>query len=194
MTDVIGAFLRGKEVDSAADEVPEGVDGPSLSLAQQLFEFGEGHLDRIEIRAVGRQEQEASAGAGDEARGGFILMARQVVEDHGVAFAQHRDEDLLDIGEEALGVDRPIEYKGRDQPLAGQAGKEGRRLPVSVRRMAQGTCPDVGPGVTTRHRRRRPGLVKEDEPTAKAGLRAPPLLPALNDVGTILFAGVHGFF
>jgi hypothetical protein len=25
-------------------------------------------------------------------------------------------------------------------------------------------------------------------------LRAPPRLPALSDVGTILFAGVHGFF
>ncbi len=194
MADVVGAFFRSKEVEGSPDEVPEGIDGSGLGLAQQFFEFGEGHLDRIEIRAVGRQEQEARAGGGDEARRRFILMARQVVEDHCVAFAQCRNEDLLDIGEEALGVDRPIKHKRGYQSLAGQAGKKRRRLPMSMRRMAQGTCADVGPGVTTRHRRRRPGLVEEDEPTAKAGLRAPPRLPALSDVGTILFAGVHGFF
>lgn len=194
MTDVVGAFFGGKEAESAADEVPEGIDGSSLGLSQQLLEFGEGHLDRIEIGAVGRQEQEPRTGTGDETRGRFILMARQIVEDHRVAFAQRGDEDLLDIGEEALGVDRPVEHKRRYQPLAGQDGKERRRLPMSMRRMAQGACADIGPGVTTRHRRRRPGLVEEDQPTAKAGLRASPRLSALNDVGAILFAGVHGFF
>lgn len=194
MTDVVGAFFGGKEAQRAADEIPECVDGSCLGLSQQFFELGEGHLDWIEIRTVGRQEQEARAGIGDETPSRLILVARQVVEDHCVAGAQYRNEDLLDVGKEALGVDRAIEHKGRDQSLAGQAGKERRRLPMSVRRMAQGTCADVGPGVTTRHRRRRPGLVEEDEPTAKAGLRAPPRLPALSDVGTILLAGVHGFF
>src|SRR6188508_1386070 len=67
MTDVVGAFFRGEKVEGVADEVPEGIDSSGLSLPQQLFEFGEGHLDRIEIRAVGRQEQEARAGVGDEA-------------------------------------------------------------------------------------------------------------------------------
>src|SRR5207342_164125 len=189
MTDVIGAFLRGKEVDSAADEVPEGVDGPSLSLAQQLFEFGEGHLDRIEIRAVGRQEQEARAGVGDEALRLFVLMARQVVEDHRVTLAQNGDEDLRDIGEETLGVDRPLEHEGRNQSLAGEAGKKRRCLPMPVRRMAEGTCADVGPGVTTRHRCRRPSFVEENWPAVEALLYASPHFPTLSDVGTILFAG-----
>ena len=62
MTDVVGAFFRGEEVQGAADEIPEGVEGSGLGFAQQLFEFGDGHLDRIEIGAVGRQEREARAG------------------------------------------------------------------------------------------------------------------------------------
>jgi hypothetical protein len=49
VTDVVGAFFGGEEVQSAADEVPEGVDGSGLGLPQQFFEFREGHLDRIEI-------------------------------------------------------------------------------------------------------------------------------------------------
>lgn len=72
-------------------------------------------------------------------------MARQIVEDHDVTCAQHGNEDLLDIGEEALRVDRPIEHKLRYQPIAGQADKERRRLPMSVRRMDEGTCADIGP-------------------------------------------------
>src|SRR5678810_226604 len=148
MTDVVGAFFRGEKVEGVADEVPEGIDSSGLSLPQQLFEFGEGHLDRIEIRAVGRQEQEARAGVGDEALRLFVLMARQVVEDHRVTLAQNGDEDLRDIGEETLGVDRPLEHEGRNQSPAGEASKKRRCLPMPVRRMAEGTCADVGPGVT----------------------------------------------
>jgi len=85
-----------------SDHVPEGVDGSGLGFAQELLELGKGHFDRIEIGAVGRQEQEARVGAGDEAL--FVLMARQIVEDHHVAVAQNGDENLLDIGKETLGV------------------------------------------------------------------------------------------
>jgi hypothetical protein len=57
MTDVVCAFFRGEQVQGTADEVPEGVDGSGLGLPQHFLEFGEGHLDRIEIGAVGRQER-----------------------------------------------------------------------------------------------------------------------------------------
>jgi hypothetical protein len=33
MANVVGAFLGGEEVEGAADEVPEGVDGSGLSFA-----------------------------------------------------------------------------------------------------------------------------------------------------------------
>ena len=101
---------------------------------------------------------------------------------------------MLDIGEETLGVDRPVEHKRRNQPLAGKARQKRRRLPMTVWGMADGACADVGPGVTTRHCRGRPSLVEENQPAAEAVLRLPPRLPALSDVGTILLAGVHGFF
>jgi len=194
MTDIVGAFVGGEEVQGAADEVPEGVDGSGLGLPQQFFEFCEDHLDRIEIGAIGRQKQQARAGRSDEARRLFVLMARQVVSDHCVVLAQHGDEDLLDIGNETLGVDRSIEHKGRNQPLAGKARQKRGRLPMTVRRMAEGSCTDVGPGVTTGHRSGRPSLVEENQPAAEAFLRLPPRFSALSDVGAILLAGVHGFF
>ena len=172
----------------------EGIDCSGLGLSQPFFEFSEGHLDRIEIGAVGRQEQEARAGVGDEARRFIALMARQIVEDHRVALAQHGEKDLLDIGLKALGVDRPVEHEGRNQPLAGKARKKRCRLPMTIRGLADGAYTDVRPGITTRHRGGCPSLVEKNEPAAKALLRVPPGLPALSDVGTPLFAGVHGFF
>ena len=57
MTDVVGTFFRSKHVQGASDEIPGGIDGPGLGLPQQFFEYGECHLNRIEIGAVGRQEQ-----------------------------------------------------------------------------------------------------------------------------------------
>ena len=65
---------------------------------------------------------------------------------------------------------------------------------MTIRGMADGACTDVGPGVTTGHRGRRPSLVEENQPAAEARLRTSPRFPALSDVGTMLFAGVHGFF
>ena len=138
MTDVIGAFFWGEEAEGAADKIPERVDGSGFGLPQEFLEFGEGHLDRIEIRAIGRQEQKA--------------------------------------------------------PLAGKACKKRFRLSMTIRGMADGACTDVRPGVTTRHRGGRPSLVEKNQPAAEALLRVPPGLPALSDVGTRLFAGVHGFF
>lgn len=194
MTDVVDAFLRGEKAQGASDQIPEGIDGSGLGLSQQFFEFGEGHLDRIEIGAVGRQEQKARAGACDEVGRLFVLVARQIVEDHRVALAQHGEEDLLDIGQETFRVDRPIEHKRRNQSLAGKSGQKSRRLPMTVRCMAEGARANIGPGVTAGHRGRRPSLVQENQPVAEALLGLPPRFPALSDVGTILLAGAHGFF
>jgi hypothetical protein len=45
-------------IEQLADALPGGFDGTFGSLAQEQFELGEHLLDRIEIWAVGRQEQE----------------------------------------------------------------------------------------------------------------------------------------
>lgn len=98
------------------------------------------------------------------------------------------------IGAEAFGVDRPVEHERSDQALAGEAREKRRRLPMAVRRMAEGARASIGPGVTARHRRRCPGLVQKDQSAAQAPLSAPPRRAPLNDVRAILFAGAHGFF
>ncbi|MCA1378839.1 MULTISPECIES: hypothetical protein [Bradyrhizobium] len=40
-----------------------------------------------------------------------------------MALAQHGEEDLLDIGQEILGVDRPVAHERCSQPFAGAAAR-----------------------------------------------------------------------
>lgn len=67
-------------------------------------------------------------------------MCEGGVQDHCIAFVQCRDEDLLDIGKEAFGVDRPVQDKRRNQSLVGETGKKRRRLRMTVRAPADGAC------------------------------------------------------
>ena len=41
-------------------------------------------------------------------------------------------QDLFDIGQEQLAVDRTVEYAGGDQAILTQGGNERRGLPVAV--------------------------------------------------------------
>jgi len=48
------------------------------------------------------------------------------------------------MGQEALGVDRPVEHERCNHPSQVRPAR-------NVRRIANGTCADIGPGVKTRH-------------------------------------------
>jgi hypothetical protein len=62
-----------------ADGFPEFVDGSHGHAAQVRFEFGEGHFDGIEVGAVGRQEEQASALLTNGLLGGGTFVRGQVV-------------------------------------------------------------------------------------------------------------------
>ena len=94
VSEVVGAFGWGEEVEEVADLAPGLLDGPGLGLSHEVLEFGEELLDRVEVGAVGRQEQQMSAGCPDGAAGGLALVAAEVVEDDDIARGQGRDEDF----------------------------------------------------------------------------------------------------
>lgn len=50
-----------------------------------MFEFGKDLLDRVEVWAVGRKEQEACASGPDGVPDGWFLVAGEIVEDDDVA-------------------------------------------------------------------------------------------------------------
>ena len=78
-------------------------------LSQQVLELGEDLLDRVQVRRVFRQEEELGAGRAYELAHRFAFMAAKIVHDDDVAGAKRWDEDLFNIGSEALTVDRTVE-------------------------------------------------------------------------------------
>ena len=79
------------------------------NIAQQMLEFGEDLLDRVQVWRVFRQEEELGAGRADELAYGFGFVTAEIVHDDDVAGMKRGDEDLFDIGPEALPVDRTVE-------------------------------------------------------------------------------------
>ena len=85
-------------------------------LAQVRLELGEGHLDWVEVRAVGREEEEFGAGRFDPVADLLSLVAGQVVHDDDVARSQLGDQHPLDMGLEGQAVDRSVEHEGAIMP------------------------------------------------------------------------------
>src|SRR3712207_7007626 len=79
--EVAGALGWREEVNEAADGGPEASDGSLRRLAQERLQLGEGVLDRVEVRCVGRTIEQARPGRFDQLPHPWPLVAGQVVHD-----------------------------------------------------------------------------------------------------------------
>ena len=62
MSKEVGAFGGREACDKIAEGVPESLDGPQSSGAEQCLEFGESHLDWVQIGTVRRQVEQPGTG------------------------------------------------------------------------------------------------------------------------------------
>ena len=88
----------------------------AAALRSMALSF-EGVLDRVEVRAVGRQVKERCACRLDGGTHAGALVASEVVHHHDVAWVQIRDQDLVDIILEELAVDGSSRTMGATMPL-----------------------------------------------------------------------------
>lgn len=154
-------------------------------------------VDRVEVGRVGRQEDPLGAGGADRLADGGALMTAQIVHDDHVAGRQRGDEELLDIGGEALAVDRAVAHAGRIDPVMAQRGEAGQRALLAERSAGDELVPAWRPAADRGHVRpfdclqgRRsgqawPSLVDEYQ---TSGIK-PPLLPRAQDADSNGHAG-----
>jgi hypothetical protein len=193
--EVVCAFVRREAVDEAADGGPQGVDGSLRGCSEQGLELGEGVLDRIEVGAVGRQEEQAGAGRLDGLADGGAFVAGQVVHDHDVAGTQLAHQHLLDVGLKGIAVDRAVEHHRRHHSGEAQTGHEGRGLPVAVGDAGAQPFTLGRPAMQARHAGGRPGLVDEHETLRiEVDLSLEPLLAPLHDVRPVLLGSMRCLF
>jgi hypothetical protein len=101
-----------------ADAFPGSLDGSLGGLSEQGLELGEDLLDRIEVGAVGRQEEQFCTDRADGTAHSFAFVAAEIVNDDDVARLQRWHQHLLDISQEALAIDWTVDDAGRVDPIA----------------------------------------------------------------------------
>lgn len=191
----VAAFRRRKERQRLAHEFDDLVEAARAGRTEPRLELGEGHLDWIEVGAVGRQEAEPGPDAFDRGLDGRLLVQREVVEHHDITGPQRRREHLLDVGQKGGVVERTVEDGGRVQPIPPQRRDDRLRVPVATGRVvAQADAARTAP-VGSKQVRGDAGLIDED---VAGGVvqrqRLAPASPSRGDIGPPLFIGVNGFF
>jgi hypothetical protein len=68
--EVVGAVAGRVKVEDAIVGVPQAMNGPLGRLSQVRLQLGGGLLDRVEVGAVGREEEEGCVDGG--AHGGVL--------------------------------------------------------------------------------------------------------------------------
>ena len=174
---------------------PSVLDGSLLGMPHPVLDLGEGLLDRIEVRGVGRQEPEPGAGGLYDVPDGCGFVAAEIVHDDDVAGPQDRNELLTDIGSEAFAVDRPVEDAWRREFVAAQRTQEGQRAPVAVRGKAAQALSPRSPAAQWGHVGLDPGFVDEDDQLRiDATLPRSPTLASASDVSPSLLKREQRFF
>jgi hypothetical protein len=74
-----------------------------------VFEFGEDLLDRIEVGAIGRQEDAMGASGSDGLASRFAFVAAEIVENNDFARCEGGRQHLLDVQREELTIDGAID-------------------------------------------------------------------------------------
>lgn len=160
-----------------------------------MLELGEDLLDRIEVWAVGWQEQQARASGPDRVSDSGFLVAGQVVEDDDVAGRERGAELLLYPLREAGAVYRLIEDKGCVDPVAAQCGDEGHRLPVAIGHFCVKPLTFGCPTPQRCHVGLGPGLIDEDEAgRVRPSLILLPLRASPGNLRPQLLGGQNAFF
>jgi hypothetical protein len=176
----------------------QGIKGPGADPPQVSFEFGEGHFDRIEIGAVGRQKQEPAASLAQCFGGALALVCGQVVEDDDGSGIKRRGQLRLDVGVEGGTIHRPFDHPRRDQGVLRQPGDKGLRAPFAKRCRAIEPLTDRGPSAQPREVGLDRRLVNKDQPVrllAHAGLAAhDPIVTGLAERGPITLGCDQSFF
>ena len=85
-------------------------------LSQRAFQFGDRHLDGVEVRAVGRQVSDRAVFPDQDFRHFRAFVSLEIVEHDDVALLQSRQEMVLEPGFEGLGVHGAVVGLGATTP------------------------------------------------------------------------------
>jgi len=122
-------------------------------------------------------------------------VARQVVHDDDIAGSKLWQQHLGDIGFEPVAVDRSIQHHRRNHAGHAQSRNQRGGLAVAVGEAHPQPLAFLAAAMAAGHVGGRPRLVDEDQALGlQIELAVEPVVPLLQDVGTVLLDGMASLF
>lgn len=195
MAEVVRVFGWLELGEDGLEAVADGVERTRVHRSKQSFDLGKDLLDRIEVRAVGRQVQELHPGVFKALSDAGRLVRGEIIDDDDASRLHFRDQAFL----EPLAKDRAghgaWEQLRRQDGIVRQPRDEGRRQPVAVRGLGEQFLALMTPAMAAGHRRVRAGLIdKYQRGRVEVRLCRPPEFTRQSNVGPVLFSREDRFF
>ena len=195
ISEVVGAFVGCVGSEQLADGGDEAFERSRRRFAQQVLQLGEDLFDRIQVGRVFGQEEQFSARRSDRPPNGLSFVAAQIIHHDDVSRQQRGRQHGLDIGFEALAVDRAVKNPRRFDAIKPKGGHEGHGFPMAMRNFGDKPLSSRRPSPQRRHIGLGPRLIDEDQALRRdPALTLNPAGAPLRHVETIALAGDDGFF
>ncbi len=159
------------------------------------LEFGEGHLDRIEVRAVSWQVTYGGSSGFNQVPDGGDFVGGEVIKDDDVSGVKLRTQDMLKVSREHLGIDRPLDKERGGHAIMAQSRQKSGALPVTVRFSRLTSLAYRRTPVTSGHLGVDASLINEDQPPhVPERLLSPPVAASQDQIRPVLLGGARRFF
>jgi len=149
---------------SSRDGVVEAVARVGTLPPDEFLQLRPELLNRVELRRVGREEEEGCASLLDGFQRASISMCCQVVHDDAVARLQVRHQLLFDEGTEDIGACARLDVHEPAKPVESDSAEHGDVFPSSVERFPKGFLSALRPAVARRRPEPQAGFIKKDQP------------------------------
>lgn len=145
------------------DGVHQGVQGGPPAAPNERFQFGEHHLNRIEIRTVGREVEQGTLPSFDERPYGRSMVGGKIVHHDHLTWLECWTEMLTDIPLKGVPIDRSRKDQRGQWPREAQATDQGLVHPVVPSHLAYSPQVTGRAGIQPGHGGVEATLVQEDQ-------------------------------
>lgn len=157
-------------------------------LPEDGLEFGEGHFDGIEIRAVSWKIKKFSAPCLNGFFDSCHLMGGEVVTDHHVSLLEFGSEHLLHILDEGVPIHGAIQEHWGGDAIVPKGSNKGGTLPMAMRDASPTALSTDRTPIESAHLGIESRLIQKDQaPCVPVNLRTLPPRPGFLDVRPLLF-------
>lgn len=181
MSEPISAMAFGDAISSAPGHAAQGVSRSRCVLADDLFLQGPSGLDRVEVRRVGGQVDQANALASAGRMHARVVVSRQIVHDEDIPPPQLRKQVARQPVDEAIAVRRGEHRREGDPAAAADRPEQGEVRPPVHRDAVDVLGASFHPRVTTAHRDVQARFVEEHEAIRRDPADAAPVRLPLDD-------------